>query len=67
MIKLIATPLFLALAAINFQEPVYLCVLPGPFGFLGTMWFMYLVMAIVHIEGWLDLLRRPLRTVPDSK
>lgn len=63
MLKLIATPLFLALAMVNYQEGVSLCVLPGPFGFLGTMWFMYLAMAVVHIDGWVDWLREIMRPV----
>lgn len=67
MFKFVATPLFLALAMINYQEAVYLCVIPGPFSFLGTMWFMYLVMAIVHIDGWVDWLRGMMQPVPEQK
>jgi hypothetical protein len=57
MLRLIATPLFLALALASSVEPIYLCAIPGPFSFLGSMWFMYLVMALVHCEGWFVLLR----------
>jgi len=32
-------------------EPIYLCLMPGPFGFVGGMWFIYLVMAPVHIAA----------------
>jgi hypothetical protein len=58
MFKFIATPLFLALAAINYNEGIYLCAVPGPLSVLGTMWVMYLVMAIVHADSWLSLLRK---------
>jgi hypothetical protein len=55
MLKFVATPLFLVLAAITSADPVYLCSLPGPFSFVGSMWFMYLAMAAVHAQPWLDL------------
>ena len=57
MLKFIATPLFLALATINYDEAIYLCVMPGSFGFLSAMWFMYLLMAIVHGDCWVSLVR----------
>lgn len=63
MFRFIATPLFLVLAAFNYQEAVYLCVIPGPLGFMGTMWFMYLVMAVVHIDGWVEWLRGMMQPV----
>ncbi|NJM34857.1 MAG: hypothetical protein HC850_09265 [Rhodomicrobium sp.] len=58
MLRFVATPLFLALAAVNYNEAVYLCVIPGPFSFLGSMWFMYLLMALVHADRWFELVYR---------
>jgi hypothetical protein len=64
MLKLIATPVFLSLAMVNYNEAIYLCVIPGPFSFLSSMWFMYLVMAVIHIDAWLELLRARLAKSP---
>ena len=61
MFRFLGTPLFLALAIINYGEAVYLCVIPGAFGFLGSMWFMYLLMALVHLDCWVNWFMRPMR------
>jgi hypothetical protein len=58
MLRLAATPVFLLLTGIASADPVYLCTIPGPFSFVGSMWFMYLAMAAVHMQPWLDLLRQ---------
>jgi hypothetical protein len=58
MLRLAATPLFLLLTGIASADPVYLCAIPGPFSFVGSMWFMYLAMAAVHMQPWIDLLRQ---------
>jgi len=60
MLKFVSTPLFLVLAAISYKDTVYLCVMPGSFSFLSSMWFMYLIMAVVHAESWANWLRRQL-------
>jgi succinate-acetate transporter protein len=51
----IITFIFLVLAVINYVQPSPLCTVPGTFGFLSSMWFMYLIMAIAHLCLWLTL------------
>jgi len=54
------TPGFLALAAVNFLQPSPLCTVPGPYGFLSSMWFMCLAMALAHSGPWLNFASRSL-------
>jgi succinate-acetate transporter protein len=51
----IITFIFLVLAVVNYVQPSPLCSVPGTFGFLSSMWFMYLIMAVAHLCLWLTI------------
>jgi succinate-acetate transporter protein len=55
---MIATIVFLALAYFNYLAPSPLCTVPGPLGFLSSMWFMYVLMAAIHCVMALAHLRK---------
>lgn len=50
-----ATPIFLIMAFIAYAQYPPLCTVPGEFGFLSSMWFMYGIMGAVHSGPWLSL------------
>jgi hypothetical protein len=58
ILQLATTPAFVTLAAVNYAQPSPLCWLPGPYGFLSSMWFMSLMMALAHSGPWLTALAK---------
>jgi hypothetical protein len=65
-LQLAATPAFLALAIVSLVLPSPICTIPGPYGYLTSMWFMYLVMGAVHAPAWFPLAVRLLPGVRAS-
>jgi hypothetical protein len=65
-IQLAALPVFLALAVVSYFQPSPMCTIPGPYGFLTGMWFMYLLMAVAHSPAWFPLVAKAL-SMPHSK
>ncbi len=63
-LHLAAMPVFLVLAAVSYAQPSPLCTVPGPYGFLTSMWFMYAVMAVAHCGAWLGVVERLLSKRP---
>lgn len=57
-----AAPVFLLMAIIAYMQHPPLCTAPGDLGFLSSMWFMYVVMCVVHSEPWLSLALLPFRS-----
>jgi hypothetical protein len=66
IVQLAAMPAFMALAAISFFAPSPICTIPGPVGFLTSMWFMYLVMAAAHSGAWFPLVAKLLSKNPSQ-
>lgn len=58
ILQLAAMPVFLALAVISYVQPSPICTVPGPYGFLTSMWFMFSVMAVTHSGEWLPLVAK---------
>jgi hypothetical protein len=54
--RFLITPALFAMAAITYLQPSPLCTIPGPFGFLSSMWLMYAIMAVVHSGPWWSLI-----------
>ncbi|MGB9025576.1 MAG: hypothetical protein ACLQKK_14755 [Rhodomicrobium sp.] len=65
-LQLAVMPAFLALAVINYFQPSPICTIPGPYGFLTSMWFMSMVMAVAHSGDWFPLVARLLSRSPAS-
>lgn len=55
MLQFAVGPVFLILSFITYLQPSPLCIVPGPWGFLSSMWLMYLVMALAHGAPWFTL------------
>jgi hypothetical protein len=58
MLNYSVTPVFLALAYINYVQAPPMCTVPGDWGFLSSMWLMYLLMGLAHCPPWLALAAR---------
>jgi hypothetical protein len=66
MLQFAAMPVFLALAALSYLAPSPICTVPGPYGFLTGMWFMYVVMAAAHSPAWFPLAAKLLAKSPSE-
>jgi hypothetical protein len=60
MLNYVVTPAFLALAYINYVQSPPMCTVPGEWGFLSSMWLMYLLMGLAHCPPWLTLAKERL-------
>ncbi len=56
-----ATPIFLLMAFVTYYQAPGMCTAPGEYGFLSSMWMMYVVMGGVHASPWLSLAWVPLK------
>jgi hypothetical protein len=55
--RLTAAPILLVMSMITYLQPSPLCVVPGEFGFLSSMWMMYGIMGAIHAGPWWSLVR----------
>jgi hypothetical protein len=57
-----ASPIFFLMALVTYFQVPAMCVVMGDFGFLSTMWMMYVIMGAVHSSPWLLLAWTPLKS-----
>jgi hypothetical protein len=58
-----ASPIFFIMAFFTYYQMPGLCSVPGSYGYLSSMWFMYVVMGAVHASPWFLLVWEPLKRV----
>ncbi len=56
-----AAPIFFFMAFVTYYQAPQMCTVSGDFGFLGTMWAMYVIMGVVHSGPWWSLAWNPLK------
>jgi hypothetical protein len=56
-----ASPIFFIMAFLTYVQMPGLCAVPGGYGYLSSMWFMYVVMGAVHASPWFLLVWEPLK------
>jgi hypothetical protein len=52
-----ATPIFLLMALVSYFQSPPMCTVAGDYGFLSTMWWMYVIMGVVHASPWFWFVR----------
>jgi hypothetical protein len=55
-----AAPIFFFMALVTYFQAPQMCTVSGNFGYLGTMWLMYVIMGVVHSGPWWSLACAPL-------
>ena len=57
-----ASPIFFIMALVTYFQMPGLCSAPGSFGYLSSMWLMYVIMGAVHVSPWFQLAWEPLKS-----
>ncbi len=50
-----AAPIFFFMAFVTYFQAPQMCTVSGNFGYLSTMWLMYVIMGVVHSGPWWSL------------
>ena len=56
-----ASPIFFIMALVTYLQAPGLCTVPGTYGYLSSMWLMYVIMGAVHAGPWFLLAWEPLK------
>ena len=57
----LASPIFFLMGFVTYIQAPLMCTVSGDFGFLSTMWMMYVIMGVVHSSPWALLAWDPLK------